>query len=249
VKQHAKSWTPYEYDQLPFKGEDIFKRTGLIMPEQHATSLFSSFINSFITPVRATGNENTFSAANSREVEKRFTREHALKAGLPQSFDARSQWPACIHGVRNQKQCGSCWAFSSVGMFEDRLCIASGSTITERLSPEDLVQCNTNNGGCNGGLLSFTVDYLITEGVVTETCMPYISGVGTNGFCKYGCTDPTLPYVKYYCKPGSLVVPSTPEAIMTEVMTNGPVQVGFLIWSDFMTYQSGIYFVTPSINN
>ena len=61
--------------------------------------------------------------------------ERAKRLGLPTSFDARNQWPSCIHSVRDQQGCGSCWAFSSAGMLEDRICIASKGAINVRLSP------------------------------------------------------------------------------------------------------------------
>lgn len=30
---------------------------------------------------------------------------------VPENFDARTQWPGCVHGVRNQGNCGGCWAY------------------------------------------------------------------------------------------------------------------------------------------
>ena len=41
------------------------------------------------------------------------------------------------------------------------------------LSPQDLVACDFENFGCSGGLLVNTVDFLQTEGVASEECMPY----------------------------------------------------------------------------
>ena len=126
--------------------------------------------------------------------------ERLLTLGVPSAFDARSQWPTCIHSVRNQKTCGSCYAFSAVGMLEDRFCIATQGNINVRLSPEDMVTCDYNNGGCVGGLLSSTINFLITEGVVSDECKPYASGVGVNGFCEFSCADPSVAYEKYACK-------------------------------------------------
>jgi len=42
---------------------------------------------------------------------------------VPASFDSRKQWPNCVHAIRDQAQCGSCWAFSASEVFSDRWCI------------------------------------------------------------------------------------------------------------------------------
>jgi cathepsin B len=111
-----------------------------------------------------------------------------------------------------------------------------------------MVTCDYNNGGCVGGLLSSTINFLITEGVVSDECKPYASAVGVNGFCEFSCADPSVAYEKYACKKGSAKVLTSHEAIMTEVMTNGPVQVGFIVYDDFYYYSGlgGPYEVTAS---
>jgi C1A family cysteine protease len=48
---------------------------------------------------------------------------------LPKQFDARVQWKDCIHAVRNQEKCGSCWAFAASEAFSDRICIASNGAL------------------------------------------------------------------------------------------------------------------------
>jgi cathepsin B len=60
----------------------------------------------------------------------------------PASFDARTQWPKCIHAIRDQQQCGSCWAFAASEAFSDRLCIESKGEINVIISPEDMVSCD-----------------------------------------------------------------------------------------------------------
>jgi len=44
---------------------------------------------------------------------------------LPVDFDWRNESPACVHPIRDQAQCGSCWAFAATEAFSDRFCIAS----------------------------------------------------------------------------------------------------------------------------
>ena len=210
VKALATTWTPFEYESFPFKGEDIRKRMGLILPSDPAISLghknpvISTLLNTFKyyfgLEVTEHNKETLFAPVYRNE-------EIALQQAIPVSFDWRSQDPTCIHSVRDQGGCGSCWAFSSTGMLEDRFCIATNGLVNVRLSPEDMVACNVNNGGCKGGLLTETINYFITEGVVSDDCRPYKSGIGTNGFCKFSCDDYTLEDKKYLCQDGSLAMP------------------------------------------
>ena len=134
--------------------------------------------------------------------------------------------------------CGSCWAFSSTAMLSDRFCIHSEGQINVVLSPQDLVSCNYENLGCGGGLLIPTIDYLITEGVVSETCKPYED---QNSMCSYKCTNKSEPFVKYYCKPRSMIILSKAEDIKWELLNNGPLMVGMTVYEDFMSYKSGVY--------
>jgi len=44
-----------------------------------------------------------------------------------------------------------------------------------------MVECSTNNLGCQGGYMLFTWKYLENTGIVTDTCLPYTSGKGITG--------------------------------------------------------------------
>ena len=72
---------------------------------------------------------------------------------VPATFDSRQRWGGCVHAIRDQGQCGSCWAFAATEALSDRFCIASGGSVNVVLSPEDMVSCDTGNMGCNGGYL------------------------------------------------------------------------------------------------
>lgn len=91
------------------------------------------------------------------------------------------------------------------------------------MSPEDMVTCDFGNFFCKRGLVTESINYLITEGLVTDTCKPYMSGSGVTNYCQYSCKDLAVAYEKYACKPSSANFLSTIEEIMTEVYINGPV--------------------------
>ncbi|KHJ86356.1 papain family cysteine protease [Oesophagostomum dentatum] len=97
-------------------------------------------------------------------------------AELPESFDAREQWPNCpsISYIRDQSSCGSCWAVSSAEVMSDRACIESDGRIKSHLSDSDIMTCCTDcgeddgsYGGCKGGYLHKAFRYAMHKGVCT----------------------------------------------------------------------------------
>jgi len=156
---------------------------------------------------------------------------------LPAEFDARQKWGACIHPIRNQQSCGSCWAFAASEVLTDRFCIAGRKDIGV-LSPQYLVSCDDSDYGCDGGYLANSWQFLQQTGIPTDKCYPYTSGGGDSGECKSTCQDGSA--IKTY-KAGKVVTPATPQDIQTEIYNNGPVEVAFSVYRDFMTYKSGVY--------
>ncbi|KAI0207678.1 Cathepsin B [Lamellibrachia satsuma] len=80
----------------------------------------------------------------SIEASKILPRVEASEdAVVPESFDARVAWPKCptVGEIRDQGNCGSCWAFGAVEAMSDRICIASGGKVQARISAEDLLTC------------------------------------------------------------------------------------------------------------
>jgi len=78
-----------------------------------------------------------------------------------------------VSRVKNQGQCGSCWAFSATGVAESWALFSSKSW---DLSESQLVDCSSSYGnhGCNGGWPSGALKYVQASGLTTEASYPYV---------------------------------------------------------------------------
>jgi cathepsin B len=161
------------------------------------------------------------------------------------SFDSRTAFPGCVGAVRNQGSCGSCWAFATTEAFADRICISTANKIIDVLAAQDLVSCEKNCYGCDGGLEAYAWKWMIKNGVVNETTYPYVSGTTKN-------SEKCVSYpnaLHYHVKAGSVVDEDTAETIadlQKEIMANGPITTGFSVYDDFMSYKGGIYVKTST---
>ncbi|CDJ47062.1 cysteine proteinase, putative [Eimeria brunetti] len=106
------------------------------------------------------------------------------------NFDSREAFPYCkevIGHVRDQGDCGSCWAFASTEALNDRFCIKTGGKHLEMLSPQHTTSCcdllHCLSFGCNGGQPRMAWRWFANDGVVTggdfndlhkgKSCWPY----------------------------------------------------------------------------
>jgi len=114
----------------------------------------------------------------------------------PSSLDWRDK--NAVTAVKNQEQCGSCWAFSVAENVESMwLLSGKGSVNSLNLAPQQIVDCDKTDAGCNGGDPPTAYAYLISAGgLEDESKYPY---TGRDGTCKFsaGSVDAKISSWKY----------------------------------------------------
>lgn len=149
---------------------------------------------------------------------------------LPDVLDWRAK--NGVTGIRDQGNCGSCWAFGTLGSFESLLMIKQDTTVD--LSEQHLVSCNNSGYGCNGGWWAH--DMLVDPGAVLESDFPYVaSDVPCGGPYNYPFKLTGWGYVD-----GEDQVPSI-EKIKDAVYNYGPLSVAVYVGSAFQAYTGGVF--------
>lgn len=94
-----------------------------------------------------------------------------------------------VNPIKNQGQCGSCWAFSTVGTLESAYQIQTGKLYS--FAEQQLVDCDHNNDGCSGGWPHTAYDqYYPSAGVCSESSYRYTA---RDGSCQASSCDVVLP--------------------------------------------------------
>lgn len=198
---------------------------------------------------------------NKSEVASE-SEETEIMADLPTSFDWRNNGGDFTTPVRNQGNCGSCWAFAVTGTFESYKEIKTASPgMNPDYAEQYLVSCAADQDGCGGGYFD-SMSYFVNKagssggtGTVLETNYPYTSGItGSSGSCKS-----LSSYTRYtvdtsagenwgYVGGGNEWSIPSDDAIKSAIYQYGPVAAGVYADSAFDSYGSGILDSTTSID-
>jgi len=169
-----------------------------------------------------------------------FTTVSKPAKDLPTEIDWRTK--GAITDVKNQGQCGSCWAFCTTEMIESYAGIATGTL--PNLSSQQVTSCTPNplscggTGGCMGSIPQLGYTYIQLFGHVTEDDYPYTSGSTTQtGDCMYDFmnTAPVVGITGY-----NTFTPNDQDAVMTHLAEVGPLAVAVYA-SGWGGYGGGVY--------
>ncbi len=123
------------------------------------------------------------------DVLKAQSEQLTFAEEAPEAHDWRST--GAVGPVKDQGSCGSCWAFSTVGNLEGLNYLKTKQFV--QYSEQQLVDCDKNDSGCNGGLMENAYDYLISAGGI-EKQADY-KYTGRDGSCKFVKTKAALQVV------------------------------------------------------
>jgi hypothetical protein len=157
---------------------------------------------------------------------------------LPSSFDWRSQ--GVVTSVKDQGQCGSCWAFGTNAPAESMLAIKNGLYNVD-LSEQFLVSGATESYGCSGGYVSFNY-YIDTAapdgriGAVLESNFPYVAADAPF----VGPYPRAYRYSAWSYVTGYSSSPSV-EIIKQAIYQYGPVKTSIYAGDNFSAYTSGVF--------
>jgi len=150
---------------------------------------------------------------------------------VPSSLDWRTK--GAVMPVKDQGDCGSCWAFATVGALEGAIQLATGELVS--LSEQELVDCNVGgeDEGCGGGYPDVAFEYVIEKhGLTNEANYPYTA---SDNVCNTTEVDSPSGSITRYED-----VPVNKELDLLKAVANQPVSVCIQASGEFQFYSSGV---------
>ena len=182
------------------------------------------------------------------EEQKKLDEAKRLSNDIPNTFILKPPSPSAkafnwrdegrMTPIKNQGTCGSCWAFTSVGVYENAWLLRNDETVS--LSEQHVLDCATENGkevgSCNGGWYSGVYNYYKTTSFQLLKDFPYKN---KKEVCKSGTQT------KYKVEAWGYVVPTMGipkvDEMKKALCTYGPLAATVKVTPAFQAYDSGVF--------
>jgi len=210
---------------------EIFRSNVRLMVEHNAANFsFAVGVNQFADMTSDEFRSHRFG------FNRRLTLPAQQLIKFPDAADDVVDWRSkgSVSPVKDQGQCGACWAFSATGSLESAFHASTGRLVG--FSEQQLVDCAGSQGnlGCEGGLMDSAFDFIIKNGgLCTEDAYPYVA---KDTQC-HGCTVVPGSHIAGY-----VALPEGDENSLVSAVALTPVSVaieasGFA----FQFYKSGVF--------
>jgi len=211
IKSLHADWNAGETSISKLKGKEKKKRLGLFLPT--------------VSPrVKTLSDDKALMEIQSEE--------------LPSSLDWRNNGGNFVTPVRDQGNCGSCWAFATAGALETASLIANNTpNVDINLAEQILVSCS-GAGDCGGGYIDDASNFIQDTGMPFETSYPYTA---QNGFCGNACLNWQSSTYKIDGWQWVNTTSPTVAGIKNALYTYGPLVTTMSVYYDFYYYRSGVY--------
>lgn len=150
-------------------------------------------------------------------------------------------WKEYLAPPRSQAQCGSCWAFATMAVFEGASSIANGFDPELNFSEQYIVDCASNPdvgdiGSCAGGFTPLVYGWLMDKGAALESEVPYLN---RDGQCNEKL-KPTHKIATWGFVNENVLQPEVDE-IKAAICKYGPVSSSVFVTEAFMAYTGGVF--------